>query len=65
MIPGAVQDAQPEELHDPEDSTQKDEDKEQAEKRKKDKEEDGDVEPVVSIGDDIRDTQETQEGIIG
>ena len=61
-IPGAVQDAQPEELQDPEDSTEKDEDKEEAEKRKKDE---GDVEPVVSIGDDIRDTQETQEGIIG
>ena len=84
MIPGAVQDAQPEELQDPEASTEKDGDEEEAEKSKKDedkeeaekkkddedknnqdKEEEGDVEPVVSIGDDIRDTQETQEGIIG
>ena len=72
MIPGAVQDAQPEELQDPEDSTEKDEDKEEAEKRNEDEEEtekrkkdEGDVEPVVSTGDDIRDTQETQEGIIG
>ena len=38
-IPGAVQDAQPEELQDPEDSTEKDGDEEEAEKRKKDKEE--------------------------
>ena len=66
MIPGAVQDAQPEELQDPEDSTEKDGDEEVAEKRKKDEDkEEGDVELVVSIGDDIRDTQETQEGIIG